>query len=372
MKKPLLIYFPSILLMLSCAPKVNLGINSEFHQKNEEITKNFKKKDILFPVKFESILERYRTITKAPILWNNHLIFLTTNGRLFSFDLEKKGIVFEKSIGFGTNISPLLNKDKIFLFSGVGKKTIRVFSIITHELLWEKDIPFGIESMPKIVNNLLFLATGSGKAYCLNSTNGEEIWATNLGAPVHAEITLKNDVIFIGDDKGVLHVLAKNDGRELWTKKINGAIYSKPTVINKNILISSIDGELKMIDLLTKKEIWSRKLKYGIYSDVSFDGKNIYFGANDSFFYKLDLDGNIIWKKETKSIISSTALLGEKNIYVGNGKGDFLIFSKKNGKILWKENFKGRFIAKPIFWKEKLLIFSDNDDIYLLENANNL
>ncbi len=68
---------------------------------------------------------------------------------------------------------------------------------------------------------------------------------------------------------------------------------------------------------------------------ISPDG-TIYIGSHDHFFYALDADGQVRWKKDLGDRIYSTALVdAEGNVYVGSDD-DFVFAFTSTGTLRWK------------------------------------
>lgn len=333
---------------------------------------NFVENDLLNPSKETILIDHYRSLNTAPLIIDDKLLYTTKNGRFFSYDLKKKKIIEKESYCYGTNLSPLVYGNNLFLFSSVGKESVQMFH--KGEKIWTKDIPYGIESMPAIDDSGIYIAAANGKMYKLNTATGKLIWEIQLKKPVHSDLSAFFELIILSDDSGKLMALDKQTGNEIWKIKFDkGASYTKPILVGTKLIYSTISGYIAEINPLVGKIIWERTISAPIYSTPSSDGKHLYFGANDRNVYKLDFDGKIIATYQTESNVNSQILIGNKMLYFGTGQGVFRALNKNNFTLAWEKKFKGRFIASPLFWEDNLILFSDNDDVFMYaEHDENL
>lgn len=357
-----------IVILYSCTPSLKTSITYEEKGALSK-TINYVPKDVHKP-KYETVLiDHYRTINPNPLINGEMLLYTTKNGRFYSYHMGKERFVEKDSYSFGTNLSPLIYHRMLFLFSSVGKESVKVY--LDGDLKWVKDIPYGIESMPVIDDTGVYIAAANGKVYRLNIKTGKAEWEVQLKKPVRSDITKFFDLLIIADDSGKLQALDKHTGNEVWKLDIDkGASYTKPVLSGTKLYYTTINGYVAEINPLLGKIAWERNIDSPIYSTPSTDGEHIYFGCNDGFVYKLDMDGNISDKFFVDNNVNAQILIGERNIYFGSGRGIFYCVNKKTFSLEWKKEFKGHFIASPFFWEDNLIVFSDNDDVYMFSESD--
>ena len=116
----------SLFVLTSCSLNLKTSHLGEPEKKSSK-TVNYVQKD-LTNFSTETILfDHYRSLNVKPLIIQNKLMFTTKNGRFFSYDLQKKNIIEKVSYCYGTNLSPLVYQNKLFLFSSIGKETIQMF-----------------------------------------------------------------------------------------------------------------------------------------------------------------------------------------------------------------------------------------------------
>ncbi len=97
------------------------------------------------------------------------------------------------------------------------------------------------------------------------------------------------------------------------------------------------DGASTIHATPTDGALWSYRTAKGIFSSpvIAADG-TIYIGSADRYFYALNADGTLKWKKQTGEIIDSSALLDNQGrVYFGSGDGKLRALDAKTGNDVW-------------------------------------
>jgi len=136
------------------------------------------------------------------------------------------------------------------------------------------------------------------------------------------------------------------DGKPCWRFRINGSIYTTP-----------------------------------LYADINSDGKGeIIFGSNNEHLYVLDNDGKLMWKYNTKSQITSPAVMYddiEKLIIFGTESGHIKAVNA-TGKFKWKYATEGKVTAKPVIadifndMNPRIIVGSNDKSLYVLDKKGKL
>lgn len=128
----------------------------------------------------------------------------------------------------------------------------------------------------------------------------------------------------------------------------------------------------------TGQVVWAYKVGKPIISSTKVDTKNnLYFGSTDGFFYVLNPDGTLKWKKNLKYMMWSTpVLLGEKNmIYIAtqnDRRSNMFALNMKNGKIAWKYSLIGGITSTPRINRitNSIFVCTHYGDIYSFDLLN--
>jgi len=205
-------------------------------------------------------------------------------------------------------------------------------------------------------------ATESGTLYCINATNGSQLWTASgtsvpfadsgsriytitkdsinslfvnngstdwstsfsSGASSFGGVTLAEDNVFAGTiikstAKGILLALDESDGSALWNTTFGTGVASKPAYHNGKVFVGTRDSKtVYSIYSNNGSVFWSRELSgWAGYPSIS-DGKVYVMGG--TVLYCLDEEtGNITWSKNLSS--ASISLLAPAiaygKVYIG-------------------------------------------------------
>ncbi|RLF93448.1 hypothetical protein DRN45_05375 [Thermococci archaeon] len=98
--------------------------------------------------------------------------------------------------------------------------------------------------------------------------------------------------------------------------------------------------------------IWSFDLEGRVCSSPVIVEDVIYIGS-EKYFYAIDLNGNILWKKEMNILWSSPTILD--NIYIGTWDG-YVYCLNKDGEIIWDIELGKEIRGSPLVYKDRIFI----------------
>jgi len=119
----------------------------------------------------------------------------------------------------------------------------------------------------------------------------------------------------------------------IWSFDLEGKTCSSPAVVD-NIVYVGTENFLYALDL-NGNVMWKREMKIFGSSPMIIDN-NIFAGTQDGYLYCLDMNGNIIWNIKTEKEISTSPLFYKGKVYIGNWNSNFYCVDAKTGKIQWK------------------------------------
>ncbi len=199
-------------------------------------------------------------------------------------------------------------------------------------LLWSYTFSdWGIEgSSPAVVDGKVYFgARDSQKVYCLDITDGSEIWTYTTGAWVDSSPTVVDGKVFVGSDDEKIYCLDADDGGELWTYTDTecGKIDCSPAVVD-------IDED-------------------GVYE--------VFFTAGPTYCLNAET-GVKIWKNSSYETHSSPVVTdgdkdGDMEVYLGDGwtTGAFCL-AADNGTVEWTSSYGG---SSPTVTDGKIFVCSD-------------
>ena len=94
----------------------------------------------------------------------------------------------------------------------------------------------------------------------------------------------------------------------------------------------------------------------------------IYVGSADGWFYAIDGDGEVIWKKRLGAVSARPTLAGGW-LYVGTDDG-FLIALGLDGEERWRYASRGPLLQSPVVVGELLIFTNEADQVFALDRAS--
>ena len=179
-----------------------------------------------------------------------------------------------------------------------------------------------IWSSPALYRGLIYFGCENGLVYCLNFTDGVEVWVAETSGPIWSTPAVSDGIVYIGSKDGCLYAFDALDGELLWSFRANGSIYSSPAVYGGLVVFGSLDGYVYCLDAYNGSLRWSFATRGPIYSSPAVADGRVYIGSEDGSIYCLDIDdGGLIWRLRLGAPISSSPALADGNLYVASYDG---------------------------------------------------
>lgn len=114
-----------------------------------------------------------------------------------------------------------------------------------------------MESSPAVVDGKLYVGSTNGNIYCLNATNGHQIWLNfKIDSEIQSSPAVVNGFLYVCDRNGVVYCLDTQTGIIMWKFQTGVGMSSSPAVVNSYVYISSADGNLYCLNAFDGKEVW--------------------------------------------------------------------------------------------------------------------
>jgi len=267
-----------------------------------------------------------------PLFYSHYLFIPTLAGRIYSYDLTKRKITGKLKFK-GEIKSPLtlFNSRIIFAVNQLNKPFV---SVILYDF-----------KQKQIVNKLTIPASVNAKIirykqhYYLLNTSGT-LFAINLIGTV--------DWKFNFNHKSISNLLQRN----------------------KHIFIFTDDGYLIKFNLIKKNIELIKKISNGFRNNSTSNGTLIFVTSNTNKLFCLDLNGNILWKKELKFPSGTDILCGNNYLIVSLINGTIELRKINNGDIIWSKNYGGVFRQTPFLMNNLLIEFNLNGEMLFINPDN--
>jgi outer membrane protein assembly factor BamB len=331
-------------------------------------TLNYFNIELQIPKTLTPVVKSNIAINQKPIVAENLILFLTKNGKLISYNPDKDKEHTVTKFKSGTEISPLFYKNFMLISLGMGTENLILNNFNDSKEILKKTMAEGINSQSIIDDEFLLVPGALGSIYCFSLQNNQKLWTINTNNAIHSDLLNNEKNFYSANDSGKITNIKKSNGKIIWsTNPFKKAIYCSGLILPGQVIYADLAGNIFSLNPINGQLLWSYKTSGPVYANPASDNDFIYIGSNDGRMYKLNLKGEKIWEFNTENNITAQALVTNTQVLFGSGDGIFYIIDKNNANKLYSQKFIGRFISSPILWNNKLYVFADNDDVYLLE-----
>lgn len=251
---------------------------------------------------------------------NLHLahVLLNENDRQYFEDLDGKIVVPDDGPPFDSRSKPSVSEQEVTeeekaTDESAKKKTENINDKV---ILIEKVNP---------EDSTLYLSSDDHWIYAFDAATGKMKWKYGTADEGGSKCVFNSDatVVYCGTDDKSLRALSAADGTLIWKFSAGGAVTSSTRV--------GADGSL-------------------------------YFGCLDGYFYAVNPDGSLKWKKNLgEEIWSSPALLeGGKVVFIGSMAEDsanVFALDGQTGEIIWKYKTGGPVFSSPAVSHDNKAVF---------------
>ncbi|XP_078360551.1 uncharacterized protein LOC144644870 isoform X4 [Oculina patagonica] len=251
---------------------------------------------------------------------NLHLahVLLNENDRQYFEDLDGKIVVPDDGPPFDSRSKPSVSEQEATeeekaTDESAKKKTENIYDKV---VLIEKVNP---------EDSTLYLSSDDHWIYAFDSATGKMKWKYGTADEGGSKCVFNSDgtVVYCGTDDKSLRALNAADGSLIWKFSAGGAVTSSTRV--------GADGSL-------------------------------YFGCLDGYFYAVNPDGSLKWKKNLgEEIWSSPALLeGGKVVFIGSmaeESANVFALDGQTGEIIWKYKTGGPVFSSPAVSHDNKAVF---------------
>lgn len=239
-------------------------------------------------------------------------------------------------------------------------------------------------------NKKIYATTGFGSVFCLNMTDGKEIWRQDLDMPIRIAPSINAGRILVQSFDNTLTALDADNGSILWknqteseaTTLVGGATpaYSPE---NDVVIAAFSNGELQAYKASTGTPLWTDLLVShkrtnslaqisAIKANPVIDGGKVFAIGYNSVLTAIDLrTGSRIWERETGG--TNQPWVAGNYLYVLTNDFDLLALDKNDGKIIWNTAIpkgddsdakNGVFGSGPVLVSDRLLVATSNGYIF--------
>ena len=126
----------------------------------------------------------------------------------------------------------------------------------------------------------------------------KQMLAVRFPAPIYASPAVVDGKVYLQDSHGHLACLAAAEkNKVLWVTNLGGvANHSSPAVWNSRVFVGSTAGYMAILDATTGRLLKKVPAGGGVIAAPAIANGAVYFASVHGCLYKVDFDGNIVWK----------------------------------------------------------------------------
>ncbi len=352
--------------------------------------------------KFNRIKWKFQTggqVIASPAVTNGVAYIASTDGNLYSVDLETGAQKWKLALGVRATASPAVDHGTVYLgtYSGRFYAVDAATGTLKWKFLTEGERRFagkhlhGSEpaaetmpdpfdcylSSPAVWNGAVYFGSGDGNIYALDAATGTLKWKFHTGDVVHASPAISDGTLFIGSWDSYFYALDAATGKEKWRFKTGEdhdiynqvGIQSSAAVMDGVVYFGCRDSNLYALNAGTGQKQWAFNNKGSwVISSPAVQAGKVYFATSDSsMFYALDAkSGTPIFSLNFKGwpLFSSPAIAGAM-LYIGSNQGKLIAIDLASQKSAWTfetdaSRQNGPALTKPDGTPNYEVAFTDN------------
>ena len=238
-------------------------------------------------------------------------------------------------------------------------------------LKWKFQADGPIVDQPMLSNGVAYFGTTWGTIYAVDASSGTQKWNYSIGFPIKSSLAVVNGKVYTGADDGNVYCLDAATGTLVWktfaggvnifwakgigdAKRANADVRASPMVLGSSVYVGALDGNLYCLDANSGNVVWKYQTGGAITAAPAITGGAIYVASNtpspNGTLYKLDLNGNLMWKKNIPYDLTDTPGAGywlpaaptvaDGMVFLRNGFRLNYGINATTGETIWTYNGK--------------------------------
>ena len=234
------------------------------------------------------------------------------------------------------------------------------------EVLWTYASPSTFGCPPAVGTKMIAVWDSDNKVHGLNF-DGALTWKTQLPGTAASDIFTARDRLYVGTREGFFYALSQSTGEVLWAFETGGAIEAAGVGWHESVVVASTDGRVYFVGPDGKlRHKWEASAAIRVTPLV--EGGSLYFGADDAFFFCLDLRARKLrWRMRVGARVLSTPRADGNRVYFTASNTVLYALNKRGGDIDWWRILPSRSPFSPEIAGEKILAASASPVLVGLE-----
>lgn len=235
----------------------------------------------------------------------------------------------------------------------------------------------GSQSNTSVVINddFIFVSDLSGRIYGFDLTTGKLIGYEKYSGSISiAPVLYKLRIYFVvnlkSENYSTFVMQDISNGNKIREEKIEGSVNNELLKLENGIVVLSDRGELIKFNFAGLKE-WSVDTKISTRSIPASDGKIILFGNQKGEVIIVSAsDGKILFRKKICNGIESGFTIDGNVAYFSDVSGKIYSFDYIEKKVLWFFDTGAKIVVTPVFDSEKIFVGNLSSNLYSIDKKD--
>lgn len=351
--------------------------------------------DEIWSVSFGEGSSKRNTLVSTPIVFDQKVLTIDTQGIVKAFDLNTGKQLWKKRLKHANKEARKTSiagggvaafGDKIFATTGFGK--VFALSLEDGNIVWEQDLKAPIRISPTVNEDLVIAQTLDNALYALNINTGDIVWkdkqeAENTimvggAAPAYKPTA---DLVVAAFSNGQLQAYKASTGTPLWSEWLVSAaqtesmaditsVKANPIIDESLVFAVGYNSPLMAVDIRTGVKLWQKDIAAA--SQPWVGGKFLFVLTTDGDLAALDKQsGKVVWTTiipyaqddEKAGVFASGPILANDALLVVSSNGKLFSISPYNGRIMGIAEVEGGIETAPVMAEETLFLTTKDADI---------
>jgi outer membrane protein assembly factor BamB len=324
-------------------------------------------------------------IMASPIVFDGRVYTLDASGKVTAFAMSG-GKVFqvstvpENETGAGGHGGGLAAENgRLYVANGFG--VAAALDPSSGKVLWQKSLGSPVRAAPTAAGDKLFVVTVQGRFFCLNGSDGSELWAVR-GLPQQASLltstspAVDGDVVVVPYPSGDLMALKVADGTPVWSENLSRTRQTsqlasmsdaaRPAIDGGTVFAVGHAGRMVATQSKTGERLWS----------INVPGTQTPWVAGDTV-YVVDTRGQVMALSRSDGKTRWTAQLPESKTWSGpvlaggelwlaSNKGQLVAVNAATGKVGSQVNLGEAVYIPPVVAQGRMFVLTDSAKLIAL------
>ena len=255
----------------------------------------------------------------------------------------------------------------------------------TGTAVWMTRLEGPVMSAPLIVGSNLYISTLTKDLAALKLEDGKIIWQVNFSGPESgfsvkgaADPVLFGSLILIGYSDGMLMAHRLSDGQPVWAKQLGDPVeefhdvdatvrLEGPGIQVDGVraYVTSADGGLYALNPWNGDIFWQAPV--GGVNEVALADAHLYATAGGVLYSFQKASGKILWEQDLEVPEVSSPVIYENRLAAVATKGRAFFLDRLTGDILYSWYVRGGSYSDPVLDGKRLYILSNAGRLYAFE-----